>query len=238
MSGGKQRLCLRFVLPWFALQKRAPHLALWLFWFCVCGYWCLCISPSHGHHLPALANVLTALCVYTIRVKGIGNCSWCSAFHHSTTKLDEKEVFLEVEHPLGLDPCNCSVTLCIKISWVFPKYLRQAPLDGHRLRTDASLRDSLRPFSDNLALWKQKSALWQEWGVEPKRFSLIWGFFARERKRKTRKEVPGAILWILPFLWFLSPFKYVELLQSNKHQGADSFSKHDPQTSWKAVEKM
>ena len=27
--------------------ERVPHLAFWLFWFCVCGHWLL--SPSHGH---------------------------------------------------------------------------------------------------------------------------------------------------------------------------------------------
>ena len=31
----------------------------------------------------------------------IGNCSWCSALHRSTIKLEEKEVFLEVEDTLG-----------------------------------------------------------------------------------------------------------------------------------------
>ena len=38
---------LGFCFPLFSPQKRVPHLAFWLFWFCVCGYWLL--SPSFGH---------------------------------------------------------------------------------------------------------------------------------------------------------------------------------------------
>ena len=37
----------------------------------------------------------------------------------------------------------------------FPKYLRQTPLDRHRLPTDAGFKSSLRPLSGTLALWKQ-----------------------------------------------------------------------------------
>ena len=57
------------------------------------------------------------------------------------------------------DPGDCSATPCIEISSTFPKYLRQTPLDLHRLPTDAGLKSSLRPLSDILALGKQKSAL-------------------------------------------------------------------------------
>ena len=70
----------------------------------------------------------------------------------------------------------------------FPKYLPQAPLDRHRLPTDAGLKSSHRPLSDILALWKQKSALWREGGVKPERFSLVWGFLAPKRKRKPREK--------------------------------------------------
>ena len=84
------------------------------------------------------------------------------------------------------DACDCSLTPCIEISSVFPKYLRQTLLDRHRLPTDANLMSSLR--SEILALWKQKSALWRKGGVEPDRWSLVRGFFSLRRKRKTRKE--------------------------------------------------
>ena len=85
------------------------------------------------------------------------------------------------------------------MSSVFPKYLRQSPLDRHRLPADASLWRSLRPFSDHFAQWKQKSALWREGGVGPKRFWLAWCFFARKRKRKPRKKCLarcGRLRWL------------------------------------------
>ena len=79
-----------------------------------------------------------------------------------------------------------------------------------------------------------KSALWREGGVEPERFSLVWGFFARKRKRKLRKkclarcgrlrcleklprrtlavgESPkvAAILWIAPICHFSTTKTYL-----------------------------
>ena len=44
-----------------------------------------------------------------------------------------------------------------------------------------------------------KSALWREGGVEPDRFSLVWGFFTRKRKRKPRKKCLagcGRLRWL------------------------------------------
>ena len=55
---------------------------------------------------------------------------------------------------------------------------------------------TLRPLSAILALWKQKSALWREGGVEPERFSLVWGFFAGKRKRKPRKKCLAICDWL------------------------------------------
>ena len=97
------------------------------------------------------------------------------------------------------DPCDCSATLCIEISSAFPKYLRQTLLDPHRLPTDAGLKSSLRPLSDILALWKQKSALWREGSVQPERFSLVWGLFTSKRKRKPREKCLarcGRLRWL------------------------------------------
>ena len=98
--GGKQRLCLCFVLPLFSLQKRFPHLAFWLFRVGLCcGSWLL--SPSHGHLASRasadLANSLRFMCSVQRKLC----CSWSSALHRSTIKTDEKEVFLEVEYTLG-----------------------------------------------------------------------------------------------------------------------------------------
>ena len=45
---------LGFCFPLLSPQKRVTHLAFWLFWFFVCGYWLL--SPSFGH----LASVRSA----------------------------------------------------------------------------------------------------------------------------------------------------------------------------------
>ena len=123
-----------------------------------------------------------------VRAIDIGNCSWCSALHRSSIKLDEKDVFLEVARNTHWDPCDRGGFPCIKICSIFPKYLRQTPLDRHRLPTDTGLWSSLRPLSDIFDMWKQKSALWREGGIEPERFSLVWGFFARKRKRKPRKK--------------------------------------------------
>ena len=75
----------------------------------------------------------------------------------------------------------------------------QTPLDRHMLPTDASLWGSLRPFSDHLALWKQKKKLCREGGVEPNRFSLVWWFFARKRKRTPKKKCSarrGRLSWV------------------------------------------
>ena len=85
----------------FSTKKRVQHLAFWLFWFCVCGHWLLSPSP-HGHLASARSGWLAKYGThYTCtRAIDIGNCS-CSALHRSTIKLDEKEVFLEVEDTLG-----------------------------------------------------------------------------------------------------------------------------------------
>ena len=45
-AAGDAFACVLF-WPLFSPQKRPPHLAFWLFWFCVCGYWLL--LPFHGH---------------------------------------------------------------------------------------------------------------------------------------------------------------------------------------------
>ena len=45
-----------------------------------------------------------------------------------------------------------------------------------------------------------KSALWREGGVEPERFSLVWGSFACKRKRKPRKKCLarcGRLRWLV-----------------------------------------
>ena len=66
------------------------------------------------------------------------------------------EVFLEVEDTLRHLRLQCDPVHRNQFRF-FPKYLRQTPLDCHRLPTDAGfkLKSSLRPLSDTLAPWKQ-----------------------------------------------------------------------------------
>ena len=88
------------------------------------------------------------------------------------------------------DTRDCSATPSIEISSVtfFPKYLRQTPLDRHRLPTDAGFKSSLRPLSDPLALWKQNQHCDEKGVSSRKDFRWYEAFFARKRKRKLRKK--------------------------------------------------
>ena len=45
-----------------------PHLAFWLFWFCVCGYWLL--SPSYGHLVSAKSGKLEWLATVHVVYNG------------------------------------------------------------------------------------------------------------------------------------------------------------------------
>ena len=73
------------------------YLAFWLFWLCVCGYWLLSCTVLR----PPLVCQIWLTRYGSVQRQELGNCSWYSALHRSTIKLDEKEVFLEVEDTLG-----------------------------------------------------------------------------------------------------------------------------------------
>ena len=128
---------LRFCFPLFSLQKRFPHLAFWLFWFCVCGSRLLSRLTATSL-LPDLANSLRYMC----SVQRKETLETAADVHLSIVRLSKltKRNFswrLKTQS----DPCDHSATSCIKICSVFPKYLRQTPLDRHRLPTDSSLSD-------------------------------------------------------------------------------------------------
>ena len=94
---GSKRDCarLRFVFPLFSSQKRVPHLAFGCsgFVFAVIGF-CHLLTATMSR-LPDLSNSQRYMCRCTmVRARDIGNCTWCSALHRLTSKLDEKEVSL------------------------------------------------------------------------------------------------------------------------------------------------
>ena len=87
--GGKRHLRLGFVF--YTEKSWTP---------CVLAVLVLCLRSlafvSVSARPPRVCKIwLTRL--QRLRAINIRNCSWCSALHHSTVKLDEKEVFLEVE---------------------------------------------------------------------------------------------------------------------------------------------
>ena len=108
------------------------------------------------------------------------------SLHRSTIKLDEKKSSWRLK--THWDPCDRCVTPCIEISSVFPKYLRQRRLCSTVIGCRQRQVLSDLSVSDIAALWKQKSALWREGGVEPERFSFVWGFFTGKRTRKPGKK--------------------------------------------------
>ena len=119
----------------FSTKKRVQHPAFWLFWFCVCGHWLLSPSP-HGHLASARSGWFAT--VLTTRVQE-PSTSETAALHRSTIKLDEKEVFffLEVRHTGTLAiVVRPRPSKSVPSRFFFPKYLRQTPLDRHRLPTD------------------------------------------------------------------------------------------------------
>ena len=124
------------------------------------------LSPSHGHLVSARSSYLTRY----------GPCVDVQQWEPEALET-ATDVQLSIVRPSNLtkrrsswrlkthwDPCNRSVTPCIEISSVFPKCLRQTLPDHHRLPTDASLRGSLRPFSNHLAR-KSKNQHCDEKGV-------------------------------------------------------------------------
>ena len=121
--------------------------------FAVIGF---CHRLTATSTLPDLANSLRHMC----SVQGDSQRHWklplMFGSHRSTIKLDEKKVFLEVEDIWGPDNPGPSVTQCIEISLVFPKYLCQTPLNRHRLRTDASVKGFSQIFLPTLSLVKIK----------------------------------------------------------------------------------
>ena len=177
----------------FSPQKGAPHLAFWLFWFCVCGSWLL--SSSYGHLASARSGQLATVHVYngkSHRHRKLQLMFRSPSFDHQTWRKGSLPG--DWKHTGTL-----AIVVRHRPSKSVPFFSEIPALYSARPSQVADWRSSLRPLSDILAMWKQKSALWREGGVEPERFSLVWGFFARKKKRKLRKKClarRGRLRWL------------------------------------------
>ena len=173
---------LGFCFPLFSPEKRVPHPAFRLFWF---------VSAVIG-----FCHRLT-LCQIWLKSR-YGTCVVYIGKTHRHRKLQlmfSSPSFVYQTWRRGSLPRGWrhTKTLAIEVSPRASKSVRSlwntcvTPLNRHKLLTDAGLRSSLRPLSDILGLWKQKSALWQEGVSSRKDFRWYEAFLpARGRENQER----------------------------------------------------
>ena len=98
-----------------------------------------------------------------------------------------KGSFLKVGNTLGPLRSWCHVPRASKSLWSFRNTCVRQRSYRHRLPTDTSLLGSPRSFSNNLALWKQKSALWRE-GVSSRKDFRWYDAFLPGRWRENQEK--------------------------------------------------